>query len=251
MKRKAQSNLDYYARPKKAKSVSRFKRAYNRRTSATLGRITGKVAPSNTTLARAPGPFTGKKFVTFLYENALTQMGGASNVVTSIIKCNDAFDFDSSGDYGNKQPLFYDVLMSASGPYKTYKVLSWKTTYTFINNNANTPVDIFVSPPVAATAEIDSLAEMDNFPGVKRLYLTTQGGSKNMGTVVVTGNLSDVYDHSKNDANFTGSYNGSPTSVVYQVALARGSDGSTAPAVYVSIKHEAYTELNYLDAIVS
>jgi len=38
-----------------------------------LGRITGKVAPSSTTLSRAGGPFSGKKFVTFLYENAFVK----------------------------------------------------------------------------------------------------------------------------------------------------------------------------------
>jgi len=41
-----------------------------------LGRITGKVAPSSTTLSRAGGPFSGKKFVTFLYENACQRFQG-------------------------------------------------------------------------------------------------------------------------------------------------------------------------------
>ncbi len=162
-------------------------------------------------MSRARGPFSGKKYVTFLYENALTQVSGAANVITAILKPNCAFDFDQSGDFGNKQPLYYDTLLTASGPYRQYKVISWKTTYYFINNTSTTPVDIFVSPPVADSTEIDSLAEADNFPGVKRLRLTGSTGSKNTGSITVYGNISDVYDASHNDANFTAAWNGSPT----------------------------------------
>jgi len=50
---------------------------------------------------------------------------------------------------------------------------------------------------------------------------------------------------------FTGNYNASPTNPVYQVVVIRGSDGTTAADVYVSVKHEAYTELQLVDAIVS
>jgi len=45
--------------------------------------------------------------------------------------------------------------------------------------------------------------------------------------------------------------NASPTNPVYQVVVIRGSDGTTAADVYVSVKHEAYTELQLVDAIVS
>lgn len=235
---------------KKRKPYSRSR--YTALASNNLGRITGKIAQPSTTLSRAGGPFSGRKYVTFLYENALAQIAGAANVVTAIMKPNVAFDFDSSGDFGNKQPLFYDTLLTASGPYRTYKVISWKTTYTFINNTATTPVDIFVSPPVADTSEIDSLTEMDNFPGVKRLKLTASTGSKATGTITVYGHIGDVFPSSAlSDVNFVAPWNGSPTSICYQVCLARGSDGSTAPSVYVSVKHEAYTELSYLDALVS
>lgn len=218
---------------------------------AALGRLTGNIPASATTLSRAPGPFSGKKFVTFLYENAFQQVGGAANVLTVVTKPNDMYDYDNSGDAGNKQPLYYDTLLTASGPYRQYKVLSWKTTYYFTNTTTNTPVDIFISPPVAAASEFDSLAEADNYPGVKRLRLTGINGSKSYGEVTVTGHIKDVYPTISNDSTFVGAYNGSPTTIVYQVALIRGSDGATAPSVYVSVKHEAFTELSYVDALVS
>jgi len=226
------------------------KRATQARRDA-LGRITGNVGPGATTLSKAPGPFSGRKFVTFLYENAMQQIGGSANVMTVVTKPNDMYDYDNSGDAGNKQPLYYDSLMSASGPYRQYKVISWKTTYYFVNNTATTPVDIFISPPVAGTSEFDSLAEADNFPGVKRLRLTASTGSKSMGQVTITGHVKDVYPTLSSDKDLVGAYNSSPTTLVYQVALVRGSDGSTAPSVYVSVKHEAYCELSYVDALVS
>jgi len=86
--------------------------------------------------------------------------------------------------FGNKQPLYFDTLFTASGPYKQYKVHSWKATWTFVNTSA-TPQSIWVIPPIAAAAEIDSAAEADNFPGVKRLYLAPNGGGDSKGTVTV------------------------------------------------------------------
>jgi len=98
-------------------SSTQGKKAKLQRTSTLeLGRITGKVAPSSTTLSRAGGPFSGKKFVTFLYENALSKVSGGTNVVTVQVKPNDMYDYDNTGEAGNKQPLYYDALLSASVP---------------------------------------------------------------------------------------------------------------------------------------
>jgi len=99
--------------------------------------------------------------------------------------------------------------------------------------------------------ECDTVAEADNFPGVKRLRLTAATGSKNYGQITTTGHLRDVYPSYEGDSAFTGNYNASPTNPVYQVVVIRGSDGTTAADVYVSVKHEAYTELQLVDAIVS
>lgn len=231
-------------------SSSAKKQKVQRTQSLELGRITGRVAPSATTLSKASGPFAGKKYTTFLYENALQKVSGGTNVVTLQVKPNDMYDYDNTGDAGNKQPLYYDALLSATGPYKQYKVISWKTTFYFMNQTA-VPVDIFISPPLNAAGECDTVAEADNFPGVKRLRLTAATGSRNYGQVTTTGHLKDVYPAYEGDAAFTGNYNASPTNPVYQVVVIRGSDGTTAADVYVSVKHEAYTELQLVDAIVS
>jgi len=56
--------------------------------------------------------------------------------VTVQVKPNDMYDYDNTGEAGNKQPLYYDALLSASGPYKQYKTISWKTTWYFMNQTA-------------------------------------------------------------------------------------------------------------------
>ena len=215
------------------------------------GVIGRPVLPSQTTLAKAEGPFQNAKYLTFLYENALQQIAGASNVLVTSIKANDAYDVDSSNDFGNKQPLYWDVLMSASGPYRTCKVNSWRTTYTFINNNDSTPVQVWIGAPTSSSADMDSAAEADNWPGVKRLYLTTKSGSHSMDSITVTGHVKDVHPQYGNSYLFTGSYNTSPTQLCYQNCVIKGADGSTAPSVFVAIKHEMFCELGNVDALVS
>ena len=99
-------------------------RGPNKKGISTLGRIAGKVAPSQTTLSRAIGPFAERKMVTFEYKNAATTVSSANLLQLSVL-LNSVYDFDkSSGNYfGNKQSLYYDQLLSASGPYKNYKVI--------------------------------------------------------------------------------------------------------------------------------
>jgi len=63
-------------------STASKKQKLQRTSTLELGRITGRIAPSSTTLSKAGGPFSGKKYVTFLYENALSKVSGGTNVVT-------------------------------------------------------------------------------------------------------------------------------------------------------------------------
>jgi len=90
--------------------------------------------------------------------------------VTVQVKPNDMYDYDNTGEAGNKQPLYYDALLSASGPYKQYKTISWKTTWYFMNQTA-CPVDIFISPPLNAANECTPSQKQTISP-VKRLRLT-------------------------------------------------------------------------------
>jgi len=58
--------------------------------------------------------------------------------------------------------LYYDALLSARS-YKQYKKFHGRHVV-FHESNA-CPVDIFISPPLNAANECDTVAEADNFPG--------------------------------------------------------------------------------------
>lgn len=217
-----------------------------------VGNIGGRVSASNTTLAKAKGPFAATKYMTFVYENELTAIPSATAQGLPVM-ANSLYDFDQTGGgtFGNKQPLYMDSLLTSSGPYKQYRVISWKTTYTVFNLSASTPITVWAIPPVSATAEIDSAAEADNFPGCKSLYLGPQTSSKNMGEVTVYGHTDDVYAAQSSLDTLTAQWNANPLSPVYQGLYIKASDGSTAPSVYVAIRHEAYTQLGLVDSLVS
>lgn len=215
-----------------------------------LGRITGRIGPGMTTLAKAGGPFQGTKYVTLLYENGLTAMANNATYFSANIVCNGAFDVDNNlGNYfGNKQPLYFDSLLSASGPYKQYKVISWKTKYTLINQTA-VPINVYALPPISAGSEIDSVAEAENFPGVTKRYLTAKDGARNTTTITVTGHVDDVYPGIVD--GLVGTYAANPAYPIIGGILVASADGSTNATVYVSIEHSMYTELQVVDALVS
>lgn len=212
---------------------------------------TGRVPANKTDLALQKGPFSPTKYVSFEYLNELTAMGGATNFTTLSVGCNDLYDFDKNGVFGNKQPLYFDSLLSASGPYKNYKVHSWETTYTIVNNTTSVPISVWAFPGVISATEIDSAAEADNYPGVKVLYLTGKEGSKSTATLTVKGNIKDCWNSWSQDVGVWGSYNGSPACIAFGGLCIKGSDGSTAPSVYVAVRHIMYTQLSTIDSLVS
>lgn len=218
--------------------------------STILGRIAGRIDPRYTTLAKSISPFTGVKYVTFVYENGLTAMANNATYVSANIVCNGAYDVDNNvGAYfGNKQPLYFDTLMSASGPYKQYKVISWETKYTLISQST-VPCNVYFIPPISAGSEIDSVAEAENFPGVTKRYLTAKDGSNNKCTVTVKGHIDDVYPCQFDGLNGTISQN--PSLSIIGGLLVASADGTTNVTAYVSIEHKMYTELQVVDALVS
>lgn len=212
-----------------------------------------KAKTSKTTSQKlSDGPFPRSKNTTLVYENALTSVAPAAALVTLGTKPNSAYDYDNSSGaaFGNKQPLYYDSLLSVSGPYKNYKVNSWKTTYTIVNMT-DEPLTVFAMPPLGATSEIDFLAEADNFFGVKRLYLTGKGGSRSMGTITVTGNVADIYTSATGEGGLIAAYNADPAYLIYSGLLLASANGTTNVEARVAVRHEMKTTLQVVDALVS
>jgi len=244
-----QSVKTYFKSKKRSRSKSAGPRPEKRKRIEDLGKITGKVAAGTTTLAKAPGPFHGLKHVTFVYENALTAGTGATAFTNLLVALNDMYDFDKTASvFGNKQPLYFDQLVTVAGPYRQFKVISWKTTYTIVNTSA-VPITVFGLPPHPDASDMNTLAECEAWPGVKRLYLTATGGSKDTGTITITGHIQDVYQDIQQNG-LIGTASASPGVLIYG-GLSIDSPSGTAPVCYVAVKHEAFTELNNVDAVIS
>jgi len=207
---------------------------------------TGRVGAKSTTLASSPTPFPPTKFVTFDYSNGLYLRIPVSNTDVIPFAPNDMFDFDrSTGFLGNKQPLYFDALLSSNGPYRFFKVISWVTEFTVINRGA-APITLWLTNAQLA-ADIDTVTEVDNLPGVVKKFVDVTGGMS-MVTIKHTGNLKDTAASYTVDITNSGTYSSSPSNSV-QGSLVLYS--SSALNYEVAVKHRAYTQLLVLDAQAS
>lgn len=238
MKRKSQSSLPFKVQ-KKARTYAR---------SIKEG---AKVALSRTTRSLSAQPFPNKcrKFLT--YESILSdEISGALGAKSVRIVANGLFDLDYDNWLENKQPLYFDQLCSATGPYRWYKVLSWKTTWTVINTTA-CPLNVIAFPGSADPADIDSQSEASNMPGIVQLPLTSIGSSHDMGKITLTGNYRDVYGSNTGDNGVIGTYNANPGAPIYAGLYIQAAKTNTVCLFHVAVKHEVYVEFTNNDAIVS
>ena len=207
---------------------------------------TGRVNSKSTTLASFPSPFPPVKFVTFDYSNGLGLRIPVSNTDVVAYAPNDMFDFDrTTGFLGNKQPLFFDALLAANGPYRFFKVISWVTEFTIINRGA-APITLWLTNAQLAN-DIDTVVEVDNLPGVVKKFVDVTGGMS-MVSIKHTGNLKDTASSYVGDITNSGTYSSSPSNAV-QGSLVLYS--SSALNYEIAVKHRAYTQLLVLDAQAS
>lgn len=223
--------------PIKSKSSSkRYKSSSN----------TGRVKANSTTLAISPSPFPPSKFVTFDYSNGLGLRIPVSNTDVVSYAPNDMFDFDrTTGFLGNKQPLFFDALLSANGPYRFFKVISWVTEFVIINRGA-APITLWLTNAQLAN-DIDTVAEVDNLPGVVKKFVDVTGGMS-MVSIKHSGNLKDTASSYIGDISNSGTYSSSP-GITVQGSLVLYS--SSALNYEIAVKHRAYTQLLIVDAQAS
>ena len=195
-------------------------------------------------------PFPVSKKTKMVYTYGYAQPASAAFDYFTIA-CNDMYDFDRTtlGKLGNKQPTFFDAILSSSGPYKIYYVESWETTWTVINMTS-VPVRMYVAPALNVSSEVDSQTEAENFPGVIIRDITHNDGSPKM-FIKVKGNVKDIYPSSSKDKEFTGTYGSSPTTSIFGTLCLASGDGTTALNCFVSVKHVFHVRLESQDAIVS
>lgn len=211
-----------------------------------------RVAANATTLAKVPTPFPPKKLTYLTYESNLSPAISPITGITGVVRivATGLYDIDYDNYLGNKQPLYFDQLVSTNGPYRYYKVISWKTTWTIINNN-DVALNVVVFPGSSDPTDIDSIGESSNMPGTKLVALTQKTGARNMATCTMTGNYKDVWASQTGDNGVLGTFSANPGNSVYAGLVAFHPDLTTVPSFHVAVKHECFVELTNYDATLS
>jgi len=164
---------------------------------------------------------------------------------------NGMFDFDFDNIIGNKQPLYFDELLTTDGPYKNYKVTSWDTKIIIINDSQD-PLLCYWSQGNAVT-ESDTLIEVQNRPNVRELILTQRDGDNNMGQIVSKGSNYEIHGSIRNPQDLTGGPTGNPSIVSWGTLFLYNPGGVTTTPVncWIKVVHDFHVELSTADAVVS
>jgi len=156
-------------------------------------------------------PFPVTKNYTFQYDSNLVSVAPATSTIQLLVNANSVYDPDAniSAYFGNKQPLNYSKLLSATGPYKVSKVNSWDMEYTIVNKSTSS-IGVWVISAAFLAADWDSTSEASNFPGAQHYVIAGTGSSENIKTVKSNGCLDDVVGY-KQDINLSAAYNALPS----------------------------------------
>lgn len=188
---------------------------------------------------------------TLRYNSTMAAVDVAAASTYYSFNLNGMYDFDIDNLLGNKQPLYFDELVTVDGPYKNFRVKSWKSKIEIINDSVD-PLLVYWAQGSAIT-EIDTLIEVQNRPNVRELILTQRDGDKNHGTIVAPGKVGDIYGSMRNPGDLTGSSASNPTVPVIGTLFLYNPGGlvSTPVNCWVKITHDFIVELCNADAILS
>lgn len=164
---------------------------------------------------------------------------------------NGPFDFDADNIIGNKQPLYYDELLTADGPYRTYTVKSWKTKVQIINDSQDPLLCYWAQS--STTTDADTLIEVQNLPNVQELILTQRDGDNNSGTITSYGNMEKIFGTRLDQSAKSGNFGANPTSLARGVLFLYNPGGlvTTPVNAWIKITHDFVMELSTADAVVS
>lgn len=188
---------------------------------------------------------------TLRYNSTMAAIDPAAASTYYSFVLNGMFDFDNDNILGNKQPLYFDELLTADGPYRNYKVTSWETKIIIINDSVD-PLLAYWSQTNNIT-ESDTLLEVQNRPNVRELILTQRDGDNNMGTIKSKGSVTEISGAIRNPTDLTGSPTANPASPHYGTLFLYNPGGvvSTPVNCWIKVIHDFHVELSTADAIVS
>lgn len=193
-------------------------------------------------------PFPTNKIVNFYYNGTA---GRAPATPTDLIQvaCNDAYDFDYTNVLGNIQPLYYDTLLTATGPYTTFQVLEWDITWTIVNQSGF-PAVFHMVPAQPGVGLPDTPAEARSFPGVK-MFMTGSSVADTKIVIRCKGTPEDILGPKYDPAVTIGGYASNPPQRLFASILAECSDKATNVAYSIMVNAVLKTRLQFPAAIQS
>lgn len=201
-------------------------------------------------------PFPKVRNCTFVYKQpSVTLTSSAINgKILLRFNCNSLFDFDADNYLGDKQPLYFDQMFGANGPYRYYKVNAWKTTLTFTNLGSTALQTYFDPGSIGSVVEADTAAEAQNRPGVIYKLVTAAANAKPQTTIVSYKTAKSFAPRTiSSGLDYGASYNASPTNTISSTFLVTNLD-STDLTVYTgvaSITHVFYATCYLQDSTLS
>lgn len=205
--------------------------------------------PRDTTLTSAKSPFPIQKTVSFSYTATVNRAPATASDLLQVCP-NDIFDFDYSNVLANKQPLYYDTFLSTNGPYKAFMVKRWELTYTIVNKSID-GIFVYYLPTTGSVTELDTIAEMYDFPGVKIDVLGANSSGSNKKKFTIKGNLADVFGKHVDESSCTGAFATSPSARLFSGIAIASCNGTTTLDYAVLIEAKMITDLFTVDAVIS
>lgn len=197
------------------------------------------------------GPFPNKLATTLLYRSVPIQQVGSGAAGTYLLQValNDLFDFDYSNVLQNKQPLFYDQLFSATGPYQRLECKSWRTRITVINTGAE-PLSVYWNGKgtTVGVSEEDTLAEVTNRAYMQQFHLGAKGQEGDRVLIKSSGKWAD---HNTDNIGVVQAWNANVGTPVYGSLFCNTPTNATAPTLTIQIDHYFDIVCVRADAITS
>lgn len=183
-----------------------------------------------------------------------TWVGGVSYYRIARFAPYGLYDMDVDNVFGNNQPLYFDQLCTTTGPYNSYRVKSYRMSFKVINTS-DTPIIVYLADSKQFTggiSENDTPSEIQNYPGVRKLFLTGKGGSKSIGTISISGSRKGQQSTSTNDRDTAGNSAANPVDLGSIVTLmTMSADSAAAGTAVIESTVTAIADFFNIDAVQS